>query len=99
MTLPASRFDGPTPNGPAAIRNLLIVHTSGLAREIVLLFWEGLTRLASPWFEAGHLLQHRVFLPMAQLMQSLLHPRLGLGFVIPLRSTQLPQVLAPMIKV
>src|SRR5579872_504837 len=90
----AGRLHRAAAYGPAPVRNLPVVHSVGLAGEIVFLSAQRLAALTSGTLERTDLGEHLRVLPMAQLVQPRLHPGLERRFVPPLTGpSQLPQVL------
>ena len=68
LALATGRFDRPTPNRPALIRNGLVIHSPSLSGKIVLFLSYHLANRASRRFQPSDLLQYRLFLPVAQPM-------------------------------
>jgi len=66
----ARRFHGAAADGPAAISNFLVVHSSRLTGKILLLLAHRLAGGAAPREESGNLLQHGLFLPVTQLVSA-----------------------------
>jgi hypothetical protein len=81
LALIALGFNRPTANGPASISQFLVIHSALLLGEIIPFPAHDFPSLTTRHFELGDLFQHRLLLPMTQLMQSLLDPGLGLGLL------------------
>jgi hypothetical protein len=100
LTLAASRFDGSRADGPTATMDGLIVHSSGMGREIVLFAQHHLSRFSFGDFQSGYLGEHFLLASMPQLVAQGLGPLRGGGFIIPVEgAAQTPQVFAGMIEV
>jgi len=80
LILPTSRLDGSAANRPSTI--CLVVHSVGLSGKVTLFFSRRFASLASRHFQSSNFLEDALLLAMAQLMESLLHPRLGLGVIL-----------------
>src|SRR5688572_1589186 len=99
LTLSTGGFNRSAANGPAPLRNLLVVRAFALPGEIGLRFAHGFAAFSTRRFELPDFLEHHLFLAVAELMQPQLTPAFGRLLFSAIRQRQFVEMFARVIKI
>src|SRR5262245_58704723 len=92
LALAAGGLDGAAADRPAKIGDLLVIHSSALVGEIVLLFAHHLFGFTGWFVQSGDCFQRDLFLAMTQLVHAFFRPRLGQCLPVAISLSQLAEM-------